>query len=119
MIYDLLLAIHVFACLLMIIVVLLQTGRGAGLSVFGGGGGDSLINTPTGNSFMRNLTTSIAGVFALTSLFLTLMSGHGGLSSVTTRVPEPLPNEAPGAPSQPVPPQAPAQQQQQQQPKKK
>lgn len=118
MIYDLLLSIHVVACLLMIIVVLLQTGRGAGLSVFGGGG-DSLINTPTGNSFMRNLTTSIAGVFALTSLFLTLLSGRSGLSSVTTRVPQPLPNEAPGAPSQPVPPQAPAQQQPQQQPKKK
>jgi len=101
MIYDLLLTIHILACLLMIIVVLLQTGRGAGLAVFGGGG-DSLITTPTGSSFMRNLTAGLAGTFALTSLFLTLMSSRSGLSSVTSRVPEPLaPVQAPATQGQP------------------
>ena len=104
MIYDLLLSVHVLACLLMIFVVLLQTGRGAGLAVFGGGG-DSLINTPTGSSFMRNFTSVLAGTFALTSLFLTLLSGRSGLSSVTSHVAEPLPNEAPAVPGQPAAPQ--------------
>lgn len=100
MIYDLLLAVHVMACVLMILVVLLQTGRGAGLSMFGGGG-DSLITTPTGSSFMKNFTTVLAGTFAFTSLFLTLLSSRGGMTSVTSRVRMPPPTEAPPVPGAP------------------
>ena len=104
MIYDLLLSVHVIACLLMILVVLLQTGRGAGLSMFGGGG-DSLITTPTGSSFMKNFTTVLASTFAFTSLFLTLLSSRGGMSSVTSRVRIPPPAAAPVVPGQPAAPQ--------------
>lgn len=80
--------VHVIACLLMILVVLLQTGRGAGLMVFGGGG-DSLINTPTGSTFMKKFTAVLAGTFAATSLFLNLLASRSGLSSVTSRVTAP------------------------------
>jgi preprotein translocase subunit SecG len=104
--YHFLLTVHVIACLLMILVVLLQTGRGAGLNVFGGGG-DSLIQTPSGSSFMKNFTTILAGTFAFTSLFLTLLSGRSGMSSVTGRTRASAPMEAPPAP--PPPPPAPAQ----------
>ena len=105
MFYTLLMFVHVTACILMILVVLLQTGRGAGLMVFGGGG-DSLINTPSGSSFMKNFTSILAGTFAFTSLFLTLISSRSGMSSVTSRVAEPVPMQAPAAP--PAPPAAPA-----------
>ncbi len=105
--YHFLLTVHVTACLLMILVVLLQTGRGAGLNVFGGGG-DSLVTTPTGSSFMKNFTSVLAGTFAFTSLFLTLLSGRSGMSSVTGRVRTQAPAEAPQAPPAPPPP-APAQ----------
>ena len=109
--YGLLKFVHISACLLMIVVVLLQTGRGAGLSVFGGGGGDSLINTPSGSDFMKKFTAVLAGTFAFTSLFLTLLSSRAGMSSVTSRVhaPAPPPLEAP-APAAPAPaaPAAPA-----------
>ena len=98
MVYNFLLSIHVIACFLMILVVLLQTGRGAGLMVFGGGG-DSLINTPTGSSFMKNFTATLAGTFAFTSLFLTLLSSRAGLTSVTSRVAPPPPVSAPQAPA--------------------
>ncbi len=67
MIYSFLLVSHVVACLLMIFVVLLQTGRGAGLAVFGGGG-DSLINTPSGSSFMKKVTAVLAGAEAPVAL---------------------------------------------------
>lgn len=103
--YTLLLGIHVAACLLMILVVLLQTGRGAGLNVFGGGG-DSLITTPTGSSFLKNLTAGLAGTFAFTSLFLTLLSTRGGLSSVTNKVPLAPPPPAATAPQAPAGPTA-------------
>ena len=94
MIYNLLLGVHILACLMMILVVLLQTGRGAGLAMFGGGG-DSLINTPSGSSFMKNFTSVLAGTFAFTSLFLTLLSSRSGIASVTSRVSTPPPVEAP------------------------
>ncbi len=100
MIFAFIKVVHVVACLLMILVVLLQTGRGAGLSVFGGGG-DSLITTPTGSSFMRNLTAILAGTFACTSIFMTLLSSRAGMSSVTSRVPAPPPVSAPASPSSP------------------
>ena len=92
--YGFLKVVHVSSCALMIIVVLLQTGRGAGLSVFGGGG-DSLINTPSGSDFMKKFTAGLAGTFAFTSLFLTLLSSRAGLTSVTSRVPVPVPIQAP------------------------
>ena len=60
--YTFLLAVHIIACFGMILFVLLQTGRGAGLSMFGGGG-DSLINTPTGSSFMKKFTAGLAATF--------------------------------------------------------
>lgn len=101
MLYDFLLVVHVAACLLMIIVVLLQTGRGAGLSVFGGGG-DSLITTPTGSSFMKNVTNGLAITFGFTSLMLTLFASRSGMNSVTGRVPL-RPIEAPQVPGAPAP----------------
>jgi preprotein translocase subunit SecG len=102
--YGMLKFVHIAACLLMIVVVLLQTGRGAGLSVFGGGG-DSLINTPSGSDFMKKFTAVLAGTFAFTSLFLTLLSSRAGMSSVTSRVhaPAPPPVEAPAAPAPAAP----------------
>jgi preprotein translocase subunit SecG len=97
--YHILLTIHVIACLGMILFVLLQTGRGAGLSMFGGGG-DSLINTPSGSSFMKKFTGGLAATFAFTSLFLTLLSDRTGMSSVTSKappMPAPLAAQAPAA----------------------
>lgn len=97
MFHTFVLSIHVAACLFMILFVLLQTGRGAGLGVLGGGGGD-LINTPTGSSFMKKFTAGLAATFAFTSLFLTLLQSRTGLSSVTNEVTAPLPIPGPANP---------------------
>jgi len=96
--YNFLMTMHVTACVLLIVVVLLQAGRGAGLSMFGGGGGDMLA-TPTGTSFMKRLTGWLAATFAATSLLLTLLSGRAGLRSVTNSVPLPPPPAAQQAPA--------------------
>ena len=106
--YTILLALHVAACFFMIVFVLLQTGRGAGLSMFGGGG-DSLINTPSGSSFMKKFTAGLAATFAFTSLFLTLLSDRTGMSSVTAKAPPaPIPVEAPASEKAPATPSSPA-----------
>jgi preprotein translocase subunit SecG len=105
--YTILMTIHIIACIGMILFVLLQTGRGAGLSMFGGGG-DSLINTPSGSSFMKKFTAGLAATFAVTSLFLTLLSDRTGMSSVTSKalpLPAPVAAEAP-APAADVQPMA-------------
>jgi len=101
--YSFLMTIHVTACVLMILVVLLQAGRGAGLSVFGGGGGDQLFNTPTTTGFMKQLTSGLAITFGITSLLLTLLGGRVGMRSVTS-APMPVPQAAQGS----APPAAPA-----------
>ena len=96
--YTVLLVIHILACLFLILVVLLQAGRGAGLSVFGGGG-ESILSAPTTSSFMKKLTATCAVTFAFTSLLLTLISSKRGLSSVTQRVSlPPPPQTAPVSP---------------------
>jgi preprotein translocase subunit SecG len=100
--YHFLMTIHVLACLAMILVVLLQTGRGAGLQMFGGGG-DSLITTPGGSSFMKKFTTGLAATFAFTSLFLTLLQNRTGMSSVTSKISDtPAPIETPATPRSPA-----------------
>ncbi|MBI5883757.1 MAG: preprotein translocase subunit SecG [Elusimicrobia bacterium] len=97
MAYNILIVIHVAACVLLILTVLIQGGRGAGLMVFGGGG--DLINTPSGTTFIKKFTGVVAGVFALTSLFLTLLTTRSSMTSVTSRVPkQPAPVEAPAVP---------------------
>jgi preprotein translocase subunit SecG len=96
--YHFLMVVHVIACLAMIMIVLLQTGRGAGLQMFGGGG-DSLITTPGGSNFMKKFTTGLAATFAFTSLFLTLLQNRTGMSSVTSKIMDtPAPLETPAAP---------------------
>lgn len=83
--YNTILTVHVLVCLLVILVVLIQSGKGAGLSnVFGGGGGgDALFSAPSGSLFIRKLTTGLAVGFFLTSLTLTYLSARRGLRTVT------------------------------------
>ena len=101
--YSFLMTIHVSTCVLLILIVLLQAGRGAGLSVFGGGGGDALFTTPSSTGFMKQLTSGLAITFAVTSLLLTLISGRSGMRSVTNTVdlPSAPAQEAPAAPAAP------------------
>lgn len=103
--YHFVMAVHVLACLSMILFVLLQTGRGAGLQMFGGGG-DSLITTPSGSSFMKKFTAGLAVTFGITSLLMTLLQNRASFTSVTSGYSQP---QAPAAPVPAAPaPAAPA-----------
>lgn len=82
--HSLLLFIHSVACVLLILMVLLQAGRGAGFAMFGGGG-DTLFASPGGSSALKKATIIFATTFAITSLMLTLISSRPGLQSVTGR----------------------------------
>jgi preprotein translocase subunit SecG len=80
--YALLLVVHVFVCLVLIAVILLQAGRGGGLSeMIGGGQPNTLFGTQT-NTFMTRATEVCAVVFVITSLSLGILSTQKGKSLV-------------------------------------
>jgi preprotein translocase subunit SecG len=63
--------VHVLVCILLIIVVLLQRGKGAEIgAVFGGGAGSTLFGSRGAGTFLSKLTSVGAGVFMLTSFYL-------------------------------------------------
>ncbi|MES1209250.1 MAG: preprotein translocase subunit SecG [Pseudomonadota bacterium] len=64
--------VHVLVCLFLILVVLLQAGKGGGMGIaFGGGGGSQTVFGSSGaGNFLTRLTSITATVFLLTSLAL-------------------------------------------------
>ena len=99
--------IHVVVCLFLILVVLLQQGKGADLSVFGGGATQSAFGARGAATLLHKLTVAgfIAFIFTTVGIGL-LQSGGGGGSVMSTVVEEGVPetpaDEAPATPDAPV-----------------
>ena len=69
--YYVVIALHIVACLFLIGVVLLQQGKGQDLaSAFGGGGTQAAFGPRGSATVLSRATTILAGVFMLTSLGL-------------------------------------------------
>jgi preprotein translocase subunit SecG len=67
-----LIAVHIVASLLLVLFILLHSGRGTGLSdVFGGGGG-SMGATGAVERNLDRITIAAASVFAITTILLGL-----------------------------------------------
>jgi len=74
---------HVIICVGLIVVVLLQSGRGTGLaSVFGGGGGGALVGGKGFGGILAKATAVLAIAFMLTSIALTLAPRGGDEGSI-------------------------------------
>jgi preprotein translocase subunit SecG len=70
--------LHVMVCLVLIVVVLLQRGKGAEIgAVFGGGAGSTVFGSRGAGNFLTKLTTGAAIVFMLTSLTLAYFAREG------------------------------------------
>ena len=83
--YGLVIAIHVVASLVLIAVILLQAGRGGGLSeTFGSSSTQTILGTKT-SVFLKRATAVSAIVYILTCLTLAVMTGNRGRSIVTGR----------------------------------
>jgi preprotein translocase subunit SecG len=96
--------IHVFACLFLIVVVLLQTGKGADMGAVFGGGSQTLFGSGGAGNLLTKLTTGTAIAFMLTSLVLS----YGYRRSPGSSLIERLPAQGAAAPAAPAPPAAPA-----------
>ena len=70
---SLMITIHIIACVTLVVLVLLQSGKeGMGI-IFGGGGGSVFGSTGAGN-LLSKLTAGAATVFFLTSIIFTYIS---------------------------------------------
>ena len=98
--------IHIVVAFALILIVLLQTGKGADMgAVFGGGGSQTLFGSTGASTFLSRLTTAAAIVFMLTSLGLAYVSSHRSGRSVMSEIGVPATQqEEQATPEAPVPP---------------
>ena len=75
-------SIHVLICLFLILVVLLQQGKGADLSVFGGGNTMTAFGARGAATLLHKLTVWGFVGFIVTTLSIGLIKGHAEGSSV-------------------------------------
>ncbi len=66
--------LHVIFCVFLILVILLQTGKGAGIGAAFGGGSQTVFGPRGAGSFIGKLTGGVAAAFMLSSLILAYMS---------------------------------------------
>jgi len=107
LVYYLITTLHVLVCIILILVVLLQSGKSADIAgAFGGGGSQTAFGSRGPASFLSKLTTAAAIVFMLTCLSLSLITTKREAKSVldTTkgRATAPAP-KAPVAPKSSAP----------------
>ena len=82
--------LHMLAAIALVLIVLLQTGRGSEIgAAFGSGASQTLFGSSGSSGFMTRLTTVVVIVFMLTSLVLAIMYSSG--RSVPGRSSRPVP----------------------------
>ena len=118
--YAVLVAIHVIICLILMSVILLQSGEAADIAgAFGGSGSQTAFGPRGAATFLSRATTWCAIMFMFTSMGLAVhvqtasrSNGHSVLeqfSQPAPKSPTPAPVPAVPAPAVPVQPSAPAQ----------
>ena len=109
--------VHILACTFLVLVVLLQTGKGADMGAVFGGSSSTVFGSSGAGNFLTRLTTATAVIFMLTSLSLTYLSAHRTTETIMDTAPTAAaPMTAPAAPLEapPIgvpPPAAPVQEQ--------
>ncbi len=89
---SVILSIHVVACILLILIVLLQSGKGAdmGASFGSASGGQAFFGSTGPATVLSKITTGVAVIFMLTSLTLAYTSGHKSTDSIMPEVVAPV-----------------------------
>ncbi len=98
---TLLIVIHVIASLALILIVLLQTGKGADMgATFGGGSSQTLFGSSGASTFLNKGTAFVAIIFMITCISLAYLSGSGKNISIMDKTADPVEQTAekvPGA----------------------
>ncbi len=105
--YTLLVIVHVIVCIALILIVLLQTGKGAEMGAAFGGASQTVFGGAGPAPFLTKITTGAAIIFMITSLALAYMSSKPSASSLMKNVkPVPAAPASSAAPAMPVQPPA-------------
>jgi len=79
--------IHVIVSIVLILTVLLQSGKGASIGAsFGGAGSQTLFGSAGPASFLLKITVACAVIFMVTSMYMTITSRGGFSSSIMSEV---------------------------------
>lgn len=106
---GLLKALHVFMCLVLIFVVLLQQGKGGGMgAAFGSGQAAQVFGGSGAGNILTRATAICATIFMLTSVGLAYRSSSGDRSLATRLELEKMKRDARGSKRQKNPDQAPS-----------
>ena len=98
--------LHVLVCIALILIVLLQAGKGAEMGAAFGGASQTIFGSAGAMGFLTKLTTVAAIVFMITSLLLAFSSTRRASTVMRERPVQSVPAEpqkAPVAPQVPVP----------------
>jgi preprotein translocase subunit SecG len=88
--------IHVIVCLALIMIVLLQTGKGADMgAAFGGGASQTLFGSTGASTFLSKATTVVAVIFMCTCFVLAYLSSHKSAPSIMNDVKAPVEQASP------------------------
>jgi preprotein translocase subunit SecG len=68
--------LHILICLLLIFIVLLQTGKGSDMGAAFGGSSQTIFGSAGPATFLGKMTSVIATVFMITSLWLAYFAVH-------------------------------------------
>lgn len=84
--YTLTLILHFMVCILLILLVLLQSGKGSAAGIFGASGADNLFASPTAFNAINKFTAILALILMCTSVVLTIASNKKSSVSVLDSV---------------------------------
>ena len=88
--------LHVIVSIGLILVVLLQTGKGAEIGAVFGGSSSTIFGSSGAGNFLTRLTTGMAIVFMMTSLALGYFAGRKPSATIfDSRTPAAAPSTAP------------------------
>lgn len=74
--------LHVIVCLFLILVVLFQQGKGADLSVFGGGSTQTAFGARSATNVLHKLTVASFVMFIVTTMTIVMLTRGGGSSVI-------------------------------------
>ncbi len=82
--------LHLIVCFILILVILLQTGKGSEMGAVFGGSSQTVFGSGGAAPFLSKFTTGAAVVFMLTSLLLATLASRPGSSLMDDEVAAPL-----------------------------
>jgi preprotein translocase subunit SecG len=110
--HTMIIFLHITICIALILVVLLQAGKGANMGAVFGGSSQTIFGSSGPGTFLGKVTTGIAVFFMLTSLVLSYMAGQKGSNLMKATGRPVSERQLPAAPaSRPAVPQVPGVQQ--------